>query len=108
MKMIKFLLLLVLIAPALALAQTAASGDVSTLIGAISGVYPQAAGIFVMVQIVAKLISPLPGRIGGFTHSTIWSRFWDTVAAFPAAPAPRPDPVMVQANESGATPRPTG
>lgn len=43
-----------------------------------------------IIQLVAKLLAPLPGRVGGFTHATIWSRFWDTVAAFPAAPASRP------------------
>jgi hypothetical protein len=45
-----------------------------------------------VIQVVAKLLAPLPGRVGGFSHSTIWSRFWDTVAAFPAAPASRPAP----------------
>ncbi|MBL0276021.1 MAG: hypothetical protein IPQ24_07950 [Anaeromyxobacter sp.] len=42
-----------------------------------------------VVQLMAKLLAPLPGRVGGFSHATWWSRFWDTVAAFPAAPAPR-------------------
>lgn len=65
----------------------------------IASIFPAAApylAVVPVVQLLAKLIAPLPGRVGGFTHSTWWSRFWDTVAAFPAAPAPRqaaPTPV---------------
>lgn len=54
-----------------------------------------------VVQLVAKLLAPLPGRVGGFTHSTWWSRTMDTIAAFPAAPAPRPAAPV-------APPSPTG
>ncbi len=76
-----------LLAPLLAVAQ-----DVGEVAGAVASVWPGAAkyiALVPIVQLVAKLLAPLPGRIGGFTHATIWSRFWDTVAAFPAAPAPR-------------------
>ncbi len=65
--------------------------DLSTIVTA----FPQATGLLAMlplVQLVAKLLAPLPARLGGFNHSTIWSRFFDTVAAFPAAPAPRAAP----------------
>lgn len=63
--------------------------DVATIVTA----FPQAAGVLAavpLVQLAAKLLAPLPGRLGGFNHSTVWSRFWDTVAAFPASPAQRP------------------
>jgi len=55
-----------------------------------------------IIQLLAKLLAPLPGRIGGFSHSTVWSRFWDTVAAFPAAPASRAAPPADLAPGSGA------
>jgi hypothetical protein len=75
--------------PLVVLAQDPSSADVGT---AIVTLYPRAApylGLLPIVQLGAKLLAPLPGRIFGYTHSTVWSRFWDTVAAFPAAPAPR-------------------
>jgi hypothetical protein len=59
----------------------------------IVSVFPKAAPLLALlpiVQLVAKLLAPLPGRLGGYTHSTWWSRAMDTLAAFPAAPAPRP------------------
>lgn len=57
-----------------------------------------------VLQLVAKLLAPLPGRLGGFTHSTVWSRVWDTVAAFPAAPAGRPSPVLHETTPGDGAP----
>lgn len=77
--------------PVVVLAQDpTAALDVGSVI---TTLYPRAApyvAIIPFVQLTAKLLAPLPARIGGYTHSTWWSRFWDTVAAFPAAPAARP------------------
>lgn len=92
--LVSTLILAAVLVPLMALAQVA-TGTAPGVADAIAALYPKAApyvALMPFAQLAAKLLAPIPGRIFGYTHSTIWSRFFDTIAAFPAAPATRPPP----------------
>jgi len=84
--------------------------DPSTAIGSIlPAAWIPFLAVVPVVQVIAKLLSPLPGYVGNYTHGTVWSRTLDAIAAFPARPAARPlppSPVVAPPSSTPAPPAP--